>query len=161
MQVCAKISPKPKFLYRKNRFLSKDLRRLLCNTLSHPHFDYVCAAWYPNLNKKNRSKLQVLQNNCIRFCLQLDNREHIETKHFDKINSLPTDKDSNNFFPQAFLKFSLKCVLNIRTKFTEHPIKTILLLENSSLKLLRNKTLTQKCLSYLGPFIWNGFARWR
>ena len=30
---------------------------------------------------------------------------------------------------------------------------------NSSLKLfqpLRTKTLTQKCLSYLGPFIWNG-----
>ena len=32
---------------------------------------------------------------------------------------------------------------------------------NSSLKLfqpLRTKALSQKCLSYLGPFIWNGLA---
>ena len=34
-------------------------------------------------------------------------------------------------------------------KFTKNPIKTILLLE-------RTKALSQKCLSYLGPFIWNG-----
>ena len=30
---------------------------------------------------------------------------------------------------------------------------------NSSLKifqLLKNKTLIKKCLSYLGPFVWNG-----
>ena len=34
-------------------------------------------------------------------------------------------------------------------KFTKNPIKTILLLE-------RTKALSQKCLSHLGPFIWNG-----
>ena len=33
MQVCAKFTSKLKFLYRKNRSLSKDLRRLLCNAL--------------------------------------------------------------------------------------------------------------------------------
>ena len=32
MQVCTKVTSKLKFLYRKNRFLSKDLRRLLCNS---------------------------------------------------------------------------------------------------------------------------------
>ena len=77
MQVCTKVTSKLKFLYRKNRFLSKDLRRLLCNALIQPHFDYACAAWYPNLNKKYKNKLQVLQNKCIRFCLQLDKREHV------------------------------------------------------------------------------------
>ena len=59
MQVCTKVTSKLKFLYRKNRFLSKDLRRLLCNALIQPHFDYACAAWYPNLNKKYKNKLQV------------------------------------------------------------------------------------------------------
>ena len=58
MQVCTKVTSKLKFLYRKNRFLSKDLRRLLCNALIQPHFDYACAAWYPNLNKKYKNKLQ-------------------------------------------------------------------------------------------------------
>ena len=88
MQVCAKVTSKLKFLYRKNRFLSKDLRRLLCNALIQPHFDYACAAWYPNLNKKYKNKLQVLQNKCIRFCLQLGSREHIGTEHFDTTNWL-------------------------------------------------------------------------
>ena len=77
MQVCKEVTSKLKFLYRKNRFLSKDLRRLLYNALIQPHFDYACAAWYPNLNKKYKNKLQVLQNKCIRFCLQLDKREHV------------------------------------------------------------------------------------
>ena len=148
MQVCIKVTSKLKFLYRKNRFLSKDLRRLLCNALIQPHFDYACAAWYPNLNKKYKNKLQVLQNKCIYFCLQLDNIQYIGTKHFDKISWLPIDQRFKQVFLQAFLNSSQKCVLNTWTKFTEQPIKTILLLEI-------NKALSQKCLSYLGSFIWN------
>ena len=85
MQVSTKDSSKLKFLYRKNRFLSKDLRRLLCNAFIQLHFDYACATWYPNLNKGYKNKLQVLQNKYIRFCLQLDNKEHIGTEHFEKI----------------------------------------------------------------------------
>ena len=39
-----KIKNKVKLIYRKNRFLTPILRRLLCNALSQPHFDYVCSA---------------------------------------------------------------------------------------------------------------------
>ena len=59
MQVCTKVTSKLKFLYRKSRFLSKDLRRLLCNTPIQSHFDYTCVAWYPNLNKKYKIKLHI------------------------------------------------------------------------------------------------------
>ena len=38
----------------------------MCNALIQPHFGYACAAWYPNLNKKYKKKLQILQNQCIR-----------------------------------------------------------------------------------------------
>ena len=62
MQVCTKVTSKLKFLYRKNRVLSKDLKRLLCNALIQSHFDYACAACYPNLNKKYNNKLQALKN---------------------------------------------------------------------------------------------------
>ena len=110
MQVCTKVTSKLKFLYRKNRFLSKDLRRLLCNALIQPHFDYACAAWYPNLNKKYKNKLQVLQNKCIRFCLQLDNIEHIGTEHFDKISWLPIDQRFKQCLSTSVFKFfSEKC----------------------------------------------------
>ena len=48
LSVISKINNKLKFLYRKNRFLTPTLRRLLCNALIQPHFDYACSAWYPN-----------------------------------------------------------------------------------------------------------------
>ena len=71
LRVIEKINSRLKFLYRKNRFLDVPLRRLLCNALIQPHFDYACTAWYPNLSKKLKDKLQVTQNKCIRFCLKL------------------------------------------------------------------------------------------
>ena len=65
LKVINKINSRLRFLYRKNRFLSPPLRRLLCISLIQPHFDYACSAWYPNLNKRLKSKLQILQNKCI------------------------------------------------------------------------------------------------
>ena len=53
-----KINSRLRFLYRKNRYLSPYLKRLLCNAIIQPHFDYACSAWYPDLNKKFKSKLE-------------------------------------------------------------------------------------------------------
>ena len=51
-----KINSRLKFLYTKNRYLTPYLKRLLCNALIQQHFDYVCSAWYPNLNNRLKSK---------------------------------------------------------------------------------------------------------
>ena len=67
-----KINVKLKFLYRKNRLQSPELRRMLGKALIQPHFDYVCPAWYPNFTEKTKKKIQIMQNKCIRFCLRLD-----------------------------------------------------------------------------------------
>ena len=88
LKVISKINCRLRFLYRKNRFLSQPLRRLLCNALIQPHFDYACSAWYPNLNNRLKSKLQILQNKCIRFCLNLDSKAHIGLTEFEKTNWL-------------------------------------------------------------------------
>ena len=56
LKVINKITGKLKFLYRKNRFLSPELRRMLCNAFVQPHFDYACPAWYQNLTKKRKKK---------------------------------------------------------------------------------------------------------
>ena len=77
LSVINKINNKLKFLYRKNRFLTPTLRRLLCNALIQPHFDYACSAWYPSLTKKLKNRIQTSQNKCIRFCLQSDKMTHI------------------------------------------------------------------------------------
>ena len=79
-----------KFLHRKNKFLTPVLRRLLCNNaLIQPHFDYASSAWYPNLTQKMESKIQIAQNKCIRYCLQLDKMTHISKRDFETLNWLP------------------------------------------------------------------------
>ena len=52
-KVISKVNLRLKFLYRKNKYLTPNLRRLLCKVLIRPHFDYACSTWYPNLSKKN------------------------------------------------------------------------------------------------------------
>ena len=89
LNVVNKINNKLKFLYRKNSFLTPALRRLLCNALIQPHFDYACSAWYPNLTKKLKHRIQTTQNKCIRFCLQLDKLKHLSHEEFEGLNWLP------------------------------------------------------------------------
>ena len=71
-KVMRKVSVRLKFLHRKNKYLTSNLCRLFCKALLQPPFDYACSAWYPNLSKKLRNRIQIFQNKCIRFCLQLD-----------------------------------------------------------------------------------------
>ena len=85
LSVISKINNKLKFLYRKNRFLTRTLRRLLCNALIQPHVDYACSAWYPNLIKKLKNRIQTSENKYIRFCLQLDKMTHIAHKEFELV----------------------------------------------------------------------------
>ena len=72
LSVINKINNKLKFIYRRNRFITPTLRRLLCNALIQPHFDYACSAWYSDLTKTLKNRIQTSQNKCIRFSLQLD-----------------------------------------------------------------------------------------
>ena len=67
IHVINKINSRLRFLYRQNRF-NFSLQRLLCNAMIQPSFDYACNAWYPNINKKSKMRLQAAQNKCTRFC---------------------------------------------------------------------------------------------
>ena len=60
LKVINKINGKLKFLYRKNRYLTKEPRRMLCNAFIQPHFDYVCPLWYPNFYVKTKKKMQIM-----------------------------------------------------------------------------------------------------
>ena len=92
LKVVNKVNGKLKFLYQKNSFLTLGLRRMLCNALIQPHFDYACSTWYPNLNVKLKKTLQIMQNKCIRFYLKLDKMHHISEEDFKTINWLPVDQ---------------------------------------------------------------------
>ena len=57
-KVSGLINGRLKFLYRKQRFLTYPLHRLLCNTLIQSHYDYACSAWYPSLGKRLLKKFK-------------------------------------------------------------------------------------------------------
>ena len=57
LKVVNKINEKLIFLHRKNKFLTPELCKMLCNALLiQPHSDYTCTAWYPNLIKKKQKR---------------------------------------------------------------------------------------------------------
>ena len=81
------------------------LRRLLCNALIQPLFDYACTAWFPNLSKKLRLRLQATQNKCIRFCLQLDKMSRICVNEFLELNWLNVHDRYLQFIVSDIFKF--------------------------------------------------------
>ena len=54
------VNAKLEFLYRLTKYLALThaYKRLLCNTLIHPHFDYGCSFWFPLLKKNLKIKLE-------------------------------------------------------------------------------------------------------
>ncbi len=152
-----KVNAKLKFLYRKRSFLSTCLRRLLCNALIQPHFDFACLAWYPCLNKKFKKKMQVAQNKCIRYCLNLGNRAHIGTKEFEKLNWLPTKER----FEQCVCVGIFNFFVGVAPTYISEmyfPLEQSHCTRRSLNKLwIPNQRTNRglKMLSYLGPRLWN------
>ena len=85
--------------------MTTSLRHLLCNALIQPHFDYACTAWYPNLCKYLKNKIQTTQNKCVRFCLNLDKMAHISHNEFEKLNWLPIIDRINQCILSTTFKF--------------------------------------------------------
>ena len=158
LKIINKINGKLKFLYRKNKFLTSDLRRLLCNAIIQPHFDYACSAWYPNLSEKLKKKLQTTQNKCIRFCLKLDKLHHISEKEFQRINWLPVDRRVDQCMSAMTFKFVNNVCPSYLKEVFEYAPQCRIGTRNNFAKLkhpFRKTTMGQKCLSYIGPSVWN------
>ena len=73
----SKFNSKLNFLYRQATFLNPTCKRLLCNALIQPRFDYGCKSRYPLLSKVFKKRFQISQNKCIRYYLDLPPRSNI------------------------------------------------------------------------------------
>ena len=156
-KVLGLINGRLKFLYRKQKFLNYPLKRLLCNALIQPHYDYACSAWYPNLNKRLSKKIQISQNKCIRYCLGLGNRAHIGVKEFEKINWLPSKERVQQCISVSIYKF-FKNISPAYTSEIYQPTDQTRNTRSSKHRLhlpYRNSNQGQKGLSFIGPKIWN------
>ena len=127
-KVISKVNVRLKFLHRKNKYLTLNLRCLLCNALIQPHFDYACSAWYSNLSKKLKNRIQTSQNKCIRFCLQLDKIPHLSQKEFETINWLPIKEKYNQCVNSIVFKyFDNQCPHYLNEVFMKTPESSLLL----------------------------------
>ena len=105
LSVINKINNKLKCVCRKNRFLTPTLRRLLCNALIQPYFDYACSAGYLKLTKKLKNRIQTSQKKSIRFCLQLDKMPHISHEEFEFLNWLLVTERFNQCINSIVFKY--------------------------------------------------------
>ena len=154
LTVINKINSRLRFLHRKNRFLSRLLHRLLCNSLIQPHFVY---AWYPNLNKRLRSKLQIPQNKCIRFCLNLNNKAHIGQKEFKQIHWLPVNDSFKQIISSMLFEFCNKTSPPYMYDIFKPAGQPNTTTRASLLKLHQPLWITnhgQNNASYIAPIIW-------
>ena len=155
-KVLKNINANLKFLYPQNRYLTPAYRRLLCNPLIQPHFDYGCSSWFPLLKTNLKLKFQKAQNKCIRFCLHLPPRSHIDPSHFRKTNWLPVSDKVEDCIANTIFKYwnlivsgyfhemfkPLSCRYRTRSKM--------------ALEIhLRKTNAGPKGLSFLGQKIWS------
>ena len=157
LQALTKINGRLKFLYRKQSFLSSSLKRLLCNALIQPHFDFASPAWYPCLTKKFRKKIQVAQNKCIRFCLNLGESSHIGATEFKAINWLPTKERFEQCVCVGIFNFFAKSAPSYISEMY-FPVEQSQVTRRSFNKLrIPNQKTNRglKILSFVGPRLWN------
>ena len=159
--VLKKINSRLSFLYRKQKYLTPYLRRLLCNALIQPHFDYACSAWYPNLNLKLKKKLQASQNRCIKFCLKMNNRTRVNIESFEEMNWLPV-KNRFELITQShiykFFNSKAPKYYNDFLEISEAAPST----RRNFMKLTQPGPKTEygkKSFSFFGPFLWNKLDR--
>ena len=155
LKFVSKINRKLKFFYWKNKFVTPGLRRILCNALIQPYFDYACTAWYPNFTEKTKTKkkIQIMPNKCIWFCLRLDKMQHMSLTEFRSMNWLPTKERFQQcicaitfnfvnkncpFYLNEIFEFAFHCRIDTKNSFAK-------------LKYPFHKTNTgQKILLYIG-----------
>ena len=157
-KVLKKVNGRMKFLYRQSRYLSYSLKRMLCNTLIQPHYDFACCSWYPNLTKSLKVKLQTAQNSCMRYCLGLGNRTHIGKSEFEKINWLPVSNRVDQCLAVTAYNFRNKLspiyMQDIYSLNTSAAYKTRRSID-SLIEPFYKIESSRKSISYLGSRIWN------
>ena len=129
---------------------------MLCNSLIQPHFDYACISWYPLLTQKLKNKIQTTQNKCIRFCLNLNPRQHIGINEFREINWLPTKNRVEQRIATNVFKYWMKTTPSYVNEIFIPSPNTYNTRSQMALDVpLRKSELGRKSISFLEPSIWN------
>ena len=109
-----------------------------------------------SFNKNYEKRLQVTQNKCIRFCLNLNNRVHIDKTQFKEINWLPIEKRVEQCIGAlVFKSFRKKVPKYIEDIFIPKVIKYSLRETDMLTRPCCNTSNGQKAICYQAPKIWS------
>ena len=98
------------FLHRKTKILTLVLCSLLRNFPIQPHFDYALPAQDTNFTQKIKNKIEITQNKCIRYCLELNKMTHISKNEFETLNRIPVkDRFNRSINLIVFKYFTKQC----------------------------------------------------
>ena len=156
--VLKKVNGKKKFLYRQSRYLSYPLKKMLCNMLIQPHYDFACCSWFPNLPISLKTKLQTTQNSCIRYFFELKDGNHIGKSKIEKINWLIASNRVNQCLAVTAYKFknalSPKYMGDNYSLWISPNIRTCRSTDSFVVPFYK-KEIARRWISYLGSKIWN------
>ena len=110
------------------------------------------------LQKKEKKKIQIMQNKSIWFCLRLDKMKHISLTEFRLINWLPNKERVHQCINVITFKFVNKNCPFYLNEISEFPPHCRIDTRNSFANLkhpIRMTKTRQKTLSYIGPSLWN------
>ena len=151
-----KINGKLKFLYRQAIFLNPTCKRLLCNALIQPFFDYVCTSWYPVQRKVFKKRFQIAQNKCMQWSLDLPPRTHVSAIHFNKINWFPVEHRVELCTATTVFKFWNQLTPSYFKDIFTPSVNKYNTRSQMALDIpLQKTTIGQKSISFLGPKIWS------
>ena len=105
-----------------------------------------------------KNKIQITQNKCIWYCLQLDKMTHISKNKFETLNWLPVKDRFNQSINSIVFKYFTKQCSSYLNEVFEWACPNNLRTRNSYLALIcpfRKTNMGQDALSLSGPSLWN------
>ena len=102
--------------------------------------------------------MQISQKKCIRFCLKLDQRNHISSKKFESVNWLPVNKSVHQRINAITFKFVNNACPHYLNEVYEYAHQCRIESRSNFAKLkvpFREINMAQNGLSYIGPSLWN------
>ena len=105
-----------------------------------------------------KSKIQITQNKCIWYCLQLGKRTHISKNEFETLNWLPVKGRFHQSINSIVFKHFTKQSPSYLNEVFELASPNNLRRRNRYLKLIcpfRKTNIGQNTLSFIGSSIWN------
>ena len=109
-----------------------------CNALIQPIFDDVCTAWFSDVSKRLKLRIQPSQNKCMRFCLQLDKRSKILVKDFSQVNRLKFMIETYN--SKSLILLNFKTISFLTTLINFSVLYWLSVLPKNKATFLKNKT---------------------